>query len=337
MNITIRDIARKAQVSKSTVSRVLSNSGYVSEDARKKVEDSIAQLNYVPSAMAQGLSKSVANTIGVLVPEIENNFFTEVLSGISEIVDVNDMTLLFSDTANDAVKQSKALQMIRSQRVKGLIMTPAIEFESSLENQKFLNQLELLHMPIVIVDRDIPNSKWDTILFENFNAGYLATKALINAGRSRIGIITGDMTLSIARERYNGYKFAMKEAGLIINPDYVLKGDFTNKTAAMLSEKILVEKKNMLEGLVSSNNLTSVGLMHVMIQRGIKLGKDVGVVGIDRVRMFEELSLPFSHIKRDTRLMGRMAVEKLIERIECPDKAKEVCLMPAQLVLEGTE
>jgi LacI family transcriptional regulator len=214
LNITIRDIAESAKVSKSTVSRVINNSGYVSEASRKKVEQAIEMLNFVPSAIARGLSKNVTNTIGVLIPEMWNDFFTEVLSGLSDAVDKLGMTLLFSDTANNEAKQEKALQMFHGQRMKGIIITPAIEFSSMHENRQFLKRLDKLNIPIVVVDRNIPNSRWDSIVFENFNAGYLATKAMIAAGRRRIGIITGDMRLAIARERFNGYAFAMEEAKL---------------------------------------------------------------------------------------------------------------------------
>ena len=337
LSLTIRDIAKCADVSKSTVSRVLSKSGYVSDDSRSKVEKAIAELNYVPSAMAQGLSNSVANTIGVLIPEMENNFFTDVLSGISEIVDEKDMTLLLSDTANSAAKQEKALQMIRGQRIRGLIMTPATEFDSADENLRFREELKQLNIPIVVVDRDIPDSRWDSILFENFNAGYMATRSMIDAGRRTIGIITGDMKLSIARERYNGYRAAMEEADLPIQKEFILEGDFTNHRAVVLCEELFQRKNLKLEGLVSCNNLTSIGLMHVIIHRNIRLGQDIGAVGIDRVRSFEELYFPFSHIERDTKLTGRLAVEKLMERIKEPDKEKEVSMIPAHLLLEGTE
>jgi LacI family transcriptional regulator len=267
---------------------------------------------------------------------MNNNFFTEVLSSISDIVDVKDMTLLFSDTSNNVQKQARALQMICSQRVKGLIITPATEFDSPEENQQFIKELNKLKMPIVIVDRDIPDSKWDSILFENFQAGYLATKAMLDRGRKRIGIITGDMKLSIARERYNGYVAALNEARFPLDKDIVMEGDFSIIRAAELTE-LLLEKGTRIDGIVSSNNFTSIGLMSVLNKNHMIPGGKLGIVGIDKVKSFEELGFYFTHVSRDTKLIGKLAVEKLIERFNNPEKDKEVCLIPAQLILEGSE
>ncbi|MDC7237872.1 MAG: LacI family DNA-binding transcriptional regulator [Sphaerochaetaceae bacterium] len=337
MDFTIIDIANKAKVSKSTVSRVLNNSGYVSEKAREKVNKAVKELNYVPSAMAQGLSKKTSNTVGVLIPELQNYFFTELLQGLSEVVDNKGMTLIFSDTANDPIKQEKALLMIKGQRVKGLILTPANEYSSKKQNLELIKSLKALHLPIVIVDREIPDSPWDTVLFENFNAGYLATKALIKGGNKTIGIITGDMNLKIARERYDGYLCAMKEHNIEIDKKYIFNGDFTANTAYEITKNLFENSSNVPDGFVTCNNQSSIGFLRATLEKNLKAGKDFAVVGIDKINLIKEFNIPFSYINRDTYLMGKKAMEILIDRSENPTKEKMECIMPAKFVSLGTE
>ncbi len=337
MNFTISDIAEKSNVSKSTVSRVLNNSGYVSEKTREKVNKAVKELNYVPSTMAQSLSKQTSNTIGVLIPELHNFFFTELLQGISEVIDNNEMTLLFSDTANNPIKQEKALLMFKGQRVKGLILTPANEYSSKEQNLELIKNLESLHLPIVIVDREIKDSPWDTVMFENYNAGYLATKALINAGNKTIGIITGDMNLKIARDRFDGYISAMKEHNIQINEKYILKGDFTSNKAYKITKDLIENTNELPDGFVTSNNQSSIGFLRATLEKHLEAGKDFAVVGIDKINLLSEFNIPFSYIKRDTFLMGKKSIEILIDRTNNPQKEKVQYIIPAEFVSLGTE
>ncbi len=334
--ITIKDIAEKAGVSKSTVSRVLNNTGYVNEETRKKIEDIIKKYNYLPSAMARNLSKRETNTIGVVIPEIDNNFFGEVLKGITEVVDQNDFNIIYCDTNNNAAKEEKALRMLEENRVRGVIMTPAVDYSEPDAANKLRRLLNNLRVPVIIVDREIENSQWDGVFYENYKSAYCATEVLIKEGHKKIGIITGDMDLKLARDRCKGFTDAMEDYNMHIYDKYIYRGDFSIETAYHLS-KAMFESDDMPEAIFTCNNRTSLGLIKAARENGMKLGEDIAAIGIDHIEVLEILGYNFSYVTRDTIEMGRVAMNMLLDRFEHTSKQRNICIMPYRLVLNGSE
>ena len=148
-NVTIKMIAEQAGVAKSTVSRVLNNNGYVSKETKVRIEQIMSANSYSPSAIARGLSKQHSNVIGFLIPEIENPFYSEVLQGVSEVAETNDLALMFCNTCNDISKELRALSALHGHRVLGLILTPAAEYTNLEEANALREILKLLDIPVV--------------------------------------------------------------------------------------------------------------------------------------------------------------------------------------------
>ncbi|MDD3172322.1 MAG: LacI family DNA-binding transcriptional regulator [Herbinix sp.] len=334
--ITIKDIARIAGVSKSTVSRVLTDSGYVNEDTKRKIEDVMKEYGYQPSASARNLSKRETRTIGVIVPEIGNSFFSEVLSGITEIVDRNDLTLIYCNTDNNALKEEKALKMLAGQRVRGMILTPAIDYSEPNVVKKLRELLNKLNAPVVFVDRDMENSKWDGVFYENFQSAYCATEVLIKEGHQTIGIITGDLNLKIARDRFKGYCQAMEDYHIPVYDKHIYHGDFQTNTAYKLSKQMF-ESGDIPDAIFTCNNLTSLGFIKAARENKIKLGRDIAAIGIDHVEVLDIIDYNFSCVTRDAVEMGRKAMNLLLDRIENPTKERTISVMPYRLVLKGSE
>lgn len=336
MTLTINDIANKAGVSRSTVSRVLNNNGYVNEETRKRVEQVIKECEYLPSATARSLSKKDTNTIGVIIPEADNEFFGEILKGISQVVDQKDMTLIFCDTDNNTEKQEKALNMLRGQRVKGLILTPVNDYSDNESAERLRKQLDSLNVPIVILDRQLEYSQWDGVFFENFRGSYAGTEVLIKEGYKRIGIITGDLNLKIGRDRYRGYIQAMEDYDIPILEHYILEGNFGEEKAYELM-KGCIESKDIPEAIITCNNRTTLGFIRALREYNIKLGKDIAAIGIDRIKLLDNLGYNFSYVERDTIEMGRTAMYKLLDRFKNPNKKKEITIIPFNIALYGSE
>ncbi|WP_461204822.1 LacI family DNA-binding transcriptional regulator [Clostridium sp. DL1XJH146] len=334
--ITIKEIAEEAGVSKSTVSRVLNDTGYVNEETRKKIEDLIKKHNYLPSAMARNLSKRETNTIGVVIPEIDNTFFGEVLKGITEIVDQNDFNIIYCDTNNNAEKEEKALRMLEENRVRGVIMTPAVDYSQPDASNKLRRLLNNLRVPVVIVDREIENSQWDGVFYENYKSAYCATEVLINEGHKKIGIITGDMDLKLARDRFNGFRDAMEDNKICVEDKYIYRGDFSIETAYKISKNIF-ESEDIPEAIFTCNNRTNLGLIKAATEKEIKIGRDIAAIGIDHIEVLDILGYNFSYVTRDTIEMGRVAMNMLLERFKSPNKERNMCIMPYKLVLKGSE
>lgn len=334
--ITIKEVAELAGVSKSTVSRVLNNNGYVNDETRMKIEEVIKTHNYFPSASARNLSKRETNTIGVVIPEMDNSFFGDILRGITDIVDQNDLSLFYCDTNNDASKEEKALNMLKHQRVRGVIITPAIDYSEANTSKKLRKLLNDLNVPVVVVDREIENSQWDGVFYENFQSAYRATEVLTQQGHKKIGTITGDLQLKIGRDRFSGFKQALEDYDIKLDEKYIYYGDFTIERAYQLAKNMFTSG-DMPDAVLTSNNQTSLGFIKAARECGMELGKDMGIIGIDHVKVLDILGYNLSYVTRDSEEMGRVAMRMLLDRMKNPNKERKLCIMPYKLVLKGSE
>ncbi|WP_343209950.1 LacI family DNA-binding transcriptional regulator [Anaerolentibacter hominis] len=334
--MTIKDIAARAGVSKSTVSRVINNAGYVNAQTRQKVEAVIRELNFLPSASARSLSRQETSAVGVLIPEIDNSFFGEALRGILEIIDENDLTLICCDTDNNAAREEKALRMLKGQRVRGIILTPAVDYPDPEEAGKVQRLIEDLNVPVVQMDREFAGAGWDGVFYENKASAYAATEILIEEGCRKIGIITGDLKLKIARERFLGYKAALADHGIPMEEDFIYQGDFTIETAYRLTRDMLSADR-LPEGMLTCNNRTSLGFIKGLRERNMRPGREIAAIGIDHIPVLDVIGYDYSYVTRDTVEMGREAMRLLLGRIEEPDRPARTVMMPYKLALKGSE
>lgn len=333
--ITIRDIAREAGVGKSTVSRVINGTGYVRFETREKIEEVMKKNGYYPSAAARSLSKKESDTIGLIVPEANNPFFGEILNGVSESVDKNNLTLILCNTGNKIEKDFRSLQVMLRQRVKGLIFTPAGDY--SKEEFEGLNDLlKQLHCPIVLLDRSIANLSTDGVYTDNYTSAYLATEALIKAGHRKIGIIQGDLRLSIGSERFAGYEKALETYGLKMDERYVVPGNFDAETTYHLMQNLL-NSGDMPTAFFISNNLSCTGFLRAVLKKGLKIPGDIAFIVFDKVVGQDIFDMKYSYVERDVQKMGETAMELLLKRFEEPNRAYEKVIMKPMLKLLGSE
>lgn len=334
--LTINDIARLSGVSKSTVSRVITGSGYVRDDTREKVERVIRMHSFQPSASAQTLSGHTSHTIGVVIPEIGNTFYQDLFTGISTVLDENGYTVIYCNTDNDEAKEEKALMNLQGQQVRGLIYAPAVSYEDTGDYHRVLGMIRHTGAEVVLVDRELPNSTYDSVLNDNFGSGYRATAELIRSGCKTIGFITGNMTLAIARERFRGFLQAMKDLGVPVERRYIYYGDYTLSTSYRISRQ-MYESGDVPEGIVTSNNDTTLGLLKATAERNYMFGREIAVVGIDRIPVLDIVRYPLSYITRDSVEMGKITARALLNRIENPDLPRQKVVMPCRMVLNGSE
>lgn len=333
--ITISEVARLANVSKATVSRVLNKSGYVGEETRKRVEAVIKQHHYCPSACAVNLSRQVSNTIGVVVPEIANPFFGQVLHGISEEIDSTDFTLLYFNSDNNSLKEEKAMLALEQQRVRGILLTPARDSDTK-SLVRLCEEIDRLNVPTVIMDRDFLGSKWDGVFFENYQSGYAAGKELIAAGNTKLGVITGDLNLKLARERYEGFLQAAQDLGHPVEKRFVFTSDFTIEGGYWATQQMLANQERP-QAVLTCNNLISLGFLKAVTERGLKVGQDIAVIGIDQIPELDFVHFGFSCIERNAEEMGRLAVRVLLNRMKKPQAAQQICKVPFVLSCKGSE
>ncbi len=329
--VTIEEIAKEAGVSKATVSRVLNSNGYVSAATREKVEAVIKEKRFSPSAAAQHLSRKESNTIGVIVPELDNEFFTEVLAGAAEVIDAQGLTMIVINTNNDEEKEQKALKIMEQERVRGIVFTPANVY-SEQEARHLRMLLKHMQIPVVIVDREIDNVQWDGVFYENFQSGYLATEHLIRSGRRHIGIINGNLKLKHGLQRYQGYLQAMSDYNLPVEEKYIYNGNFSQEITYEVTKE-MIASGDYPDGLVLSNNLTTIGFIHGMNEMGMAPDDKIHIVGIDHIPILDMVGYKYDCITRDMREMGRASMELLMRRLEQPGGRQEIHIIPCELRL----
>ena len=334
--ITIKEVAELAGVSKATVSRVINNSGYVSAEARRKVEDIVREYNYLPSASAVNLSRQETSTVGVVVPEIDNIFYGDIVHGITEVADDLNLSLVLFDTQNSLEKEERAIRALQHLRVRGIILGPSVDYPETREGRLVLEQLKTLGVPIVIVDRDFTNMPWDAVLYENYESSYAAAVELYKAGNRRLATITGDMDLKIGRDRLAGFCRGAEDCGLTVQKKDILYGDFLMEKAYELSMELLT-RKDMPDAVYTSNNRTSLGFLKAANECGIQIGKDIAMIGNDRIETVDILGIAMSCVCRDNYEMGRTAVRLLQERMDSPERTRTISMIPYRVVLKGSE
>ena len=334
MAVTISDIAKKAGVSSATVSRVLNDSGYVKQSTREKIEAAIKEMNFTPSAIARSLSKNETNTIGVIVPDITNSYFGEVIKGISEVAEANNLNIILFNTDNYLEKEVRALNVLKEQRIKGIIMTPGFGEEN---NKEYIETINNLNIPIVLVSADLKFKELSGIFVDNVLGGFNATNLLISEGHTKIGIMTGILSSEPAAERVVGYKKALKEANIEINDKYILDGQFSMEKAYELTKKLL-DSKDKPTALITSSNRMTMGAIKALKENNKTIPKDLAIVAFDKVDLLDVLGIRITYIDECPMELGRNSMNLLCDIFNDSDKnfKRRVIIVP-KLIIKGSE
>lgn len=316
MKITILDVARHARVSKATVSRVINHNPKVNEQIRKRVLESIKELGYQPNAIARSLANSTSTVLGLILPDINNPYFPALARGIEDSAHKHGFSLFISNTDNNPVNEEEYIQKMCSQQVGGIILVT-----SNLDEEK-AGKLVELNVPIVLCDRLIENSPFDTVSIDHYRASYEAIIYLIRQGYEQICHLSGPRFVQSAEMRRQAYINAMKENGL--EPLYRI-GDFSYQSGYGLMKSIL--NKTRISVVFGANDLISLGAISAIQEKGLRVPDDISVIGCDDI-LFAQMSNPkLSTIQVPAYDIGRAAVELIMERIKgVRSKAKNLIL-----------
>lgn len=335
MAVTISDIAKEAKVSHATVSRVLNNSGYVKDETRKKVLEVIKDLNYTPSAIARSLSTSKTNTIGVIIPDINNLFFGEIVKGITEIADEHNLNIILCDTDEDKDKELRAINVLKEQRIQGLIITPT--FYKKTGNSENLNTLKNLGIPIILIDGHVEYLDFSGVFIDHIKGAYDGTTALIEAGHRKVAIITGDMNSRPAKERLKGYEKALEAHNIPVENQYIFYGDYKYETAYEITKKILKMDNRPTAIFVSSNTMI-LGCIRAFYEEKLSIPRDMAIIGFDKVDVLDIIGMNISFINGPSNELGKIGMQMLLELLNnkhCTE-IKRRTILP-ELMLKGSE
>ncbi|MBI6872590.1 substrate-binding domain-containing protein [Clostridium aciditolerans] len=335
MSATINDIAGKAGVSLTTVSRVLNDSGYVKKETKIRVLKAIEELNYTPSAIARSLSKSKTNTIGVLIPEINNQFYGEVIKGVSQVADECGLNIILCNTDENIQKELKALKLLKEQRIRGIIIAPTSVEDD--QNGEYLKTIEQLGIPVVLLDGHVKHSDFSGVFVDNIKGAFDGTEALIKAGHKKIAIITGRMNSDAAQNRLIGYKKALAINNIDIDDKYILFGDYGQESAYRCTKEIIEMEDRPTAIFISSNKMT-IGCVKAIRSHKLRIPEDIAIVGFDKVDILNSLGMNISFIDGPTTELGIASMKILVENLKGKQdsKVKNITLIP-KLVLKGSE
>ena len=319
MAVTIKDIARYAEVSVSTVSRVLNGKPDVNEETKTRINKAIKKLGYSPNSIARGLVMRRTNVIGFIIPDITNPNFPELARGIIEQADAYGYSVIFFDTNHDNKVEKKAIKLLRSNQVDGII----VSFTES--NQEELIKLKEENFPSVQVYRKSPHPILPTIAIDNVTSAYNAVSHLLSLGHTRIGhITTGEKTLS-GLERMQGYKRAMQEAGIMVENRWIQICDHSAEEGEKAADKLL-DAAPSITAIFSSHDLMAIGAYQSIYGRGLRIPDDISIVGHDDIEIAKFVHPKLTTIKTYKKNLGRAAVDLLIEEMQrlSPVRREEV-------------
>jgi LacI family sucrose operon transcriptional repressor len=322
---TIHDVALKAGVSVTTVSRVLNNRGYISEAMRKKVYSTMEQLNYQPNEIARSLVRKQSNIIGLIVPSVSHPFFAELADHVEFYAYQNGCKVLLCNSRLDPVKERDYIEMLKRNRVDGIIMG-----SHTLEVDEYIN----LNSPIVTIDRQI-DIKIPSISSDNYRGGELATELLVGKGCKKIAHICGNLELNLlANKRSDAFQNVVNKYGvehIIIQTDMNV---FDQLQYEQIIHKLITEHPDV-DGVFATSDIIAAFAMKGFIKAGKQVPKDVRIVGYDDVSAARWITPEITSIRQPIADIGRLAVELIGNQLEGEPFLTEN-ILPVELMERGT-
>ncbi|ELI5378544.1 substrate-binding domain-containing protein [Vibrio parahaemolyticus] len=328
---TMKDIAKLAGVSTSTVSHVINKTRFVSEEISERVNNAVKELNYyAPSALARSLKVNRTKTIGMLVTTSTNPFFGEVVKGVERSCYHKGYSLILCNTEGDNERMRQSINTLLQKRVDGLILMC-----SSLEGERIDVFERYPDIPVVVMDWGPMLFTSDKIQDNSLRGGYLAAKYLIDCGHTEIGCITGPLIKHQAQMRYEGYKRAMNEAGLEFNANWIIESDFECEGGYQAFKK-MAERGTLPSSIFVSNDMMAMGVINAANELGIKVPDDLSIIGYDDIHIAKFMSPSLTTIHQPKYRLGQAAVETLVRRLDDKSNEAQVVQLEPTLVVRNS-
>jgi LacI family transcriptional regulator len=326
----MKDVARLAGVSTSTVSHVINNNRFVSEAVREKITSAISQLNYAPSALARSLKINQTRTIGMLLTASSNPFYAEVVRGVERSCYERGYSLVLCNTDGDENRMNRSLETLLQKRVDGLLIMCT---ESHIPSAEILNRYPSI--PSVMMDWSPFEGGSDIIQDNSLLGGEMATRYLIARGYTRIACIAGPQDKTPARVRLEGFQQAMAQAGLPVLPGYIVNGDFEFQGGYNAMNQLLALKP-LPEAVFTSNDAMAVGVYHALFQAGLSVPQDIAVIGYDDIELARYMTPPLTTIHQPKDELGELAIDTLLHRLAEPGGSQQLLVLTPELIERGS-
>jgi len=329
---SIDDIAKYAGVAKSTVSRIISGKGQFSEKTKAKVLEAARKLNYRPSSIARSLKSKTTKAIGLMLPNITDPFYPEIIRGVEDVASQNGYIIVLCDTNESKKKESMYFEIFENRWIDGVIYTG---ITGEPEEEKHIYATLKKRLPIVFIDREVEGHFACTVMIDNERAAFNATRYLLGLGHRKIGFIKGEKgkkEIRIFTQRFEGYKKALFEHKVEFDPELIVEGDLTMEGGALATKKLL-DKDKYLTAIFASNDLMAIGAMREVQKRGLQVPEDISIIGFDDIPLSSLISPSLTTISQPKYEIGAEAAKLLLKMINSPEAPKSKIILDTKLVV----
>jgi LacI family transcriptional regulator len=303
----MKEVARRANVSVSTVSRVLANKEYVNEITREKVMRAAKELNYRPNAMAKGLKLGRSNAIALMIPSIENLIFPEIVRGVEDVARSRNFVLTLCNTDEDLETEKIYMQKLSNMGVDGMVIA------TMRADSNHLRKLHSDNFPIVLTSRHFDNSI-DAVIIDNYSASFKAIEYLIVRGYKNIAIALGNKELPLYKERFRGYRDALSKHNIPFNSAFVMNEVDNTDSFYPLCKNLLSHHKE-IDCIFATNDIRAITCMRAIKDLGLNIPSDIGVMGFDDIKISSLVEPPLSTTNQQLYEIGSWAAKRLIDQI----------------------
>ncbi len=309
MGVTIKDVARLAGVSTATVSRVINNDCRISDETKNKVLQCLEELDYKMNGIARSLKTNKSYTIGFMCPELSNVFYMTIAKGVEDELRKQGYSLIICNSNESIAEEQARIELLCEKCVDGVIIIPATN------EGKHYNRLKNMNIPSILVDRLVENFNTEAVLADNINGAYSAIEYLISQGHRRIGYIGGDIRITPARERDEGYRRALTDYCIPIEEEIIKYGDFHVKSGYE-KMKELMEIENPPSHIFITNYYMNVGATKYLVEHKTSISRQISIISFDDMELASILGYGGATISQPMMEMGSKAASMLLEKIK---------------------
>ncbi|MGB3366594.1 MAG: LacI family DNA-binding transcriptional regulator [Acidaminobacteraceae bacterium] len=325
---SLKEVANMAKTSTATVSRVINGTGYVSDEMKNRVRIAITQLDYKPLERKDSTKKT--RTIALITPDIENPFFAKMTTEISKIANELKYNILLINVSGLKNDGGAFLMSLIDTRVDGVIYASSFRLGDVIEKAKNSK------IPLVVLDREFKTIEVDSVAVNNNQAGFIATKHLLEYGHKNIAFIGGNQYTEISVNRQDGYRRALEDSGVTYQEAYVDYGDFSMKSGYEAIKR-LTEKSSEITAIVAANDLMAIGAVNYLNFKGKKIPRDISIVGFDDIELASSLTPKLTTVAYPLKRMSELAMESILKQIsDNHSYCESVSLFPKLVVREST-
>lgn len=326
-HVTIDDVAKRAGVSTATVSRVINRNYGVSDELQQRVLSAITELGYQPDRAARRLRANSSEVLGIIIPDIQNPYFTSVVRSIEDVAYEHQMTVLLCNTDDHFEKQENYIRALLAERVAGMILVPTITSR--------LQSLELLQRsgtPVVLVDRLLDRLAFDSVVVDHYQGAYTAVQHLIDIGYQRIALIVGEQALFPGRERHRGYQQALADNGINYDSDLVRIDHFKIESGRQHARELL-QAQNKPDAIFAASNLLTLGVLKAARELRLHIPEDIALVGFDDMPWASELNPSLTVVAQPAIEIGQEAFRLLLNRRCHPGRPVHTLTLQTSLII----